>query len=160
MPAWIHNRAMSLKKDMEKTYGPEKAEQVAFAVATQQAHKLGKSPKKFKSKETGKMERFGTSEGRAEAEAKFDKSKDEYRKTASLDPRMMEAFFEELELIKEAGRAIQAVIPKAKKKSFLSKAKDFYESGRKKGFVVSKPEHRPNLKPGKGYGYGPKEVFG
>lgn len=82
MPAWIHNRAMSLKKDMEKTYGKDEAEQVAFAVATQQAHRLGKSPKTFKSKATGKKERFGTPEGRREAKSKFDKPLKEYRKTA------------------------------------------------------------------------------
>lgn len=82
MPKWIHDRAMSMKKDMEKTYGPEKAEQVAFAVATQQAHRLGKSPKTFKSKVTGKKERFGTPEGRREAKSKFDKPKKEYQKTA------------------------------------------------------------------------------
>ena len=83
MPKWIHDRALSLKKDMEKTYGPEKAEQVAFAVATQQAHRLGKSPKTFKSKVTGKKETFGTPEGKAVAKAKFDKPKSEYKKTAS-----------------------------------------------------------------------------
>lgn len=84
MPKWIHDRAMSLKKDMKKTYGPEKAEQVAFAVATQQAHRLGKSPKTFKSKVTGKKETFGTPVGRAIAKEKFDKPKKEYQKTASL----------------------------------------------------------------------------
>lgn len=83
MPAWIHDRAMSMKKDMEETYGPEKAKQVAFAVATQQAHRLGKSPKTFKSKVTGEKERFGTPEGRAVAKAKFDKPKREYQKTAA-----------------------------------------------------------------------------
>lgn len=83
MPAWIHDRAMSMKKDMEKTYGPEKAKQVAFAVATQQAHRLGKSPKTFKSKVTGKKESFGTPEARSEAKAKFDKPRKEYKKTAS-----------------------------------------------------------------------------
>ena len=82
MPKWIHDRAMSMKKDMEKTYGPEKAEQVAFAVATQQAHRLGKSPKTFTSKVTGKKEPFGTPEGRHIAKAKFDKPKSEYQKTA------------------------------------------------------------------------------
>lgn len=72
MPKWIHDRAMSLKKDMEKTYGPEKAEQVAFAVATQQSRRLGKSPKKY-----------GTPEGKAVARAKFDKPKKEYKKMAA-----------------------------------------------------------------------------
>jgi len=69
--------------DMEKTYGPEKAKQVAFAVATQQAHRLGKSPKTFRSKVTGKKERFGTPEAKREAKQKFDKPLKEYKKTAS-----------------------------------------------------------------------------
>lgn len=82
MPKWIHDRAMSLKDEMEKTYGPEKAEQVAFAVATQMAHRTGKSPKTFVSEVTGKKERFGTPEGRREAKQKFDKPLKEYQKTA------------------------------------------------------------------------------
>ena len=83
MPAWIHDRAMDLKKKMKGTYSPEKAEQVAFAVATQQAHKVGKSPKTVVSKQTGKKEPFGTPEGKAVAKAKFDKPKSEYKKTAA-----------------------------------------------------------------------------
>jgi hypothetical protein len=89
MPAWIHDRAMSLKKDMEKTYGPEKAKQVAFAVATQQAHRLGKSPKTYKSKVTGEKERFGTTVGRVVAKQKFDKPKKEYQKTAAILPEWL-----------------------------------------------------------------------
>ena len=92
MPKWIHDRAMSLKKDMEKTYGPEKAEQVAFAVATQQAHRLGKSPKTFKSKVTGKKETFGTPEGKEIAKAKFDKPKSEYKKTAAAQDSSIRRF--------------------------------------------------------------------
>lgn len=84
MPAWIHDRAMKLKKQMEDTYPPEKAKQVAFAIATQQAHKTGKSPKTF-----------GTSEGRAEAKAKFDRPKSEYKKTASAI--MFDGFTDELQ---------------------------------------------------------------
>lgn len=89
-----------MKKDMEKTYGPKKAKQVAFAVATQQAHRLGKSPKTFKSKTTGRKERFGTAEGRSVAKAKFDKPKSEYQKTASVVK--MAAFTNELLKIIEA----------------------------------------------------------
>lgn len=85
MPAWIHDRAMRIKREgkLEEQYGKEKGKQVAFALATQQAHRLGKSPKKFKSKETGKMESFGTPLGRAEAKMKYDQPKSEYQKTAS-----------------------------------------------------------------------------
>ncbi len=97
MPKWIHDRAMELKKEMKDTYGPEKAEQVAFAVATQQSHKLGKSPKTFVSKQTGKREPFGTAEGREVAKAKFNKPRSEYKKTAA--DVMFTSMMEELEKI-------------------------------------------------------------
>jgi len=85
MPAWIHDRAMRIKREgkLEEQYGKEKGKQVAFALATQQAHRLGKSPKTFKSKVTGKKETFGTPEGRREAKVKYDQPRSEYRKTAS-----------------------------------------------------------------------------
>jgi hypothetical protein len=83
MPAWIHDRANRMKADLQKQYGKKKGEQVAFAIATQQAHRLGKSPKTFKSKVTGKKETFGTPQARSEAKAKFDKPLKEYKKTAS-----------------------------------------------------------------------------
>ena len=78
MPAWIHDRAERIRGK-----NPEMPEGMSYALATQQAHKIGKSPKTFKSKETGKKERFGTPLGRAIAKAKFDKPKKEYKKTAS-----------------------------------------------------------------------------
>ncbi|MDD1711146.1 MAG: hypothetical protein LUQ37_09595 [Methanoregulaceae archaeon] len=59
MPEWLHNRAhhiMAKNPDMNKS--------TAFAIATQQSHALGKSPKGF-----------GTPEGRSEAKAKFDTPK-------------------------------------------------------------------------------------
>lgn len=106
MPKWIHERAMSMKKDMEKTYGKEKAEQVAFAVATQQSHRLGKSPKTFVSKVTGKKERFGTPEGRKVAKMKFDKPRKEYMKTAEAEMEYLNLLSDDarrFELMKEAG---------------------------------------------------------
>lgn len=113
MPAWIHDRAMKLKRKMEDTYGPEKAKQVAFAVATQQAHATGKSPKTFVSKQTGERERFGTSEGRREAKAKMDKPKSEYKKTASLI--MFDGFADELQKIAlVTSRAVMKTIVKGK----------------------------------------------
>jgi hypothetical protein len=47
MPAWIHNRAMNLTKDMKASYVPGKVKQVAFVTTTQQAHASDKSPKTF-----------------------------------------------------------------------------------------------------------------
>lgn len=71
MPKAVHDRAMELLPHMRETYGPKKAKQVAFAVATQQAEVRGEVPKGF-----------GTPEGRREAKAKFDKPKSEYEPLA------------------------------------------------------------------------------
>lgn len=147
MPKWIHDRAMSLKKDMKETYGPEKAEQVAFAVATQQSHRLGKSPKKY-----------GTSEGKTVARAKFDRPRKEYKKTAgeidmsAYNQLKMASFADELaEIVKES--KVQAITVGGRtKRPFADKVKNFIASGRKKGFIFLKPEHRATR--------GPKEVFG
>lgn len=69
----------------------------AFAIATQQSHALGKSPKSY-----------GTVKGRQEARAKFDTPKDD-KKTANPgnleSPKMASvysAFFDELEKISQA----------------------------------------------------------
>ena len=66
MPAWIEERAKRLAPEMEKTYGPEKAKQVAYAVATQQAYATGQAPKMWHGKP------FGTPEGRRKAKQKYD----------------------------------------------------------------------------------------
>lgn len=65
MPQWIHDRAKHL---LAKNPSMNKGQ--AFAIATQQSHKLGKSPKGY-----------GTSEGKKDAKAKYDKPKKEYKKT-------------------------------------------------------------------------------
>jgi len=65
---WIHDRAKRLQRK-----NPDMEERTAFAVATQQAHKVGKSPKKFR-----------TAEGMRTAKSKFSLPKKEYRKTAGL----------------------------------------------------------------------------
>lgn len=90
---WIHDRAHSLM-DSRKTgslterYGEKRGKSIAYAIATQQAHKVGKSPKGFR-----------TSQGVQTAKRKFDKPVKEYQKTAQLC-----ALFDELEQIeKEAG---------------------------------------------------------
>ncbi len=82
--------------EMQDQYGDEKGKQVAFAVATQMSHRLGKSPKTFKSEVTGHRERFGTSEARTEAKKKFDKPLGEYRKTAALLSGSMRHELEEI----------------------------------------------------------------
>jgi hypothetical protein len=52
MPAWIHDRAQHLLAK-----NPKMTKSQAFAIATQQSHKLGKSPKGYGTKE-GKREAF------------------------------------------------------------------------------------------------------
>lgn len=69
MPQWIHDRAKHLRKK-----NPEMSESQSFAIATQQSHAAGKSPKGY-----------GTSEGRREAKQKYDSPARAYEKQA--DPR-------------------------------------------------------------------------
>lgn len=69
MPDWIHDRAQHL---MSKN--PEMSESTAWAVATQQAHAAGKSPKGY-----------GTEEGRKKAKKKYEKKPSEYQQKAAAD---------------------------------------------------------------------------
>lgn len=75
---WIHDRAHRIMSESEGT-----PKSMAYAIATQQAHKVGKSPKGFRTKE-----------GVREAKQKFSLPKKEYQKTA-----MIYGLFDELEKI-------------------------------------------------------------
>jgi len=80
MPAWIHDRAkhiMSKNKDM--------SESEAWAIATQQSHVLGKSPKSY-----------GTAEGRATAEAKYPTPGDDEHKAAPKEKKAMNELVERM----------------------------------------------------------------
>lgn len=66
MPAWIHDRAEHILAK-----NPSMPKSMAFALATQQSHAVGKSPKGY-----------GTEEGRETAKAKYDTPKDD-KKTAN-----------------------------------------------------------------------------
>lgn len=82
MPAWIHQRAEHIAAK-----NPSMSKSEAFALATQQSHALGKSPKGY-----------GTSEGRSTAKAKYDTPKDD-KKTANpggLESAKFAAFNDEL----------------------------------------------------------------
>ncbi len=70
MPKWIEDRAERIMDSTKDQYGEAKGKQVAYALATQQAHATGKSPKKWKGKP------FGTPEGKREAKKKYDDPKD------------------------------------------------------------------------------------
>jgi len=69
---WIYTRAKHLRSK-----NPEMDESQSFAIATQQAHKVGKSPKGFR-----------TPEGVATAKAKMTGPVKEYRKTAGAEEAM------------------------------------------------------------------------
>ena len=79
--SWIAHRA---KRIMTEGDAPK---QVAYALATMQAHKIDKSPKDFK-----------TEKGVREAKQKYDAPKSTYQKTA-----MLTAFFDELDQMEKDG---------------------------------------------------------
>ena len=56
MPAWIHDRAKHIRRE-----NPDMPESMSYAIATQQAHATGNTPKGY-----------GTSEGKREAKEKYD----------------------------------------------------------------------------------------
>lgn len=76
MPQWIHDRARHIQAK-----NPGMSDSTAFAIATQQAHATGKSPKGY-----------GTAEGRREAKAKYTTPKDD-KKTADPGGIGKQAFF-------------------------------------------------------------------
>jgi len=66
---WVYERAKKIRSK-----NPDMEESTSFAIATQQAHKLGKSPKKFR-----------TAEGVRAAKAKYSLPRGEYQKTAGAE---------------------------------------------------------------------------
>lgn len=88
---WIHDRAHRIMKDEDTP------KNVAYAIATQQAHSVGKSPKRFR-----------TAGGIARAKSKYDQPGG-YRKTAedkSRDVRMLSPDY-----VERIGRTQQKVFP-------------------------------------------------
>jgi len=83
MPEWIHNRAEHLLAK-----NPSMNKSTAFAIATQQGHKMGKSPKGY-----------GTKKGKKVARAKYDKPRKEYVRGANPgklnSPKLAEVGLEE-----------------------------------------------------------------
>lgn len=71
MPKWIHDRAAHIKAK-----NPSMPESESWAIATQQAHSLGKSPKGY-----------GTSEGRAVAKDKYTTPGDDENKASGGEKR-------------------------------------------------------------------------
>jgi hypothetical protein len=94
MPAWIHDRAEHILAK-----NPDMGKSTAFAIATQQSHATGHSPKGY-----------GTAQGKRKAKAKFDTPKDDVQsanpgglESPKMGSVMVEAFFDELGNIKNAG---------------------------------------------------------
>lgn len=75
---WIHDRAEHIlqKGDLQEGHG-SRSKGIAYALATQQAHKLGKTPKKG----AGPSGMYGTKQGKKVALKKLDKPRGEYVKT-------------------------------------------------------------------------------
>lgn len=65
MPAWLHQRANHIRAK-----NPGMPESESFAIATQQSHAAGKTPKDY-----------GTAAGKRQAKKKYDAPKSEYKKT-------------------------------------------------------------------------------
>jgi len=80
MPAWIHDRAKRIQEE-----NPKMPESEAWAIATQQSHATGHTPKGY-----------GTATGKRAAKRKYDGPKNSYQKTASVQ---IAAFLDELEKI-------------------------------------------------------------
>lgn len=104
---WIHDRAHRVlnKGDLQDRYG-DKAKNVAYAIATQQAHKMGRTPKKKGG--------YGTKMGRRIAKAKYDQPRREYKKTAEDMTKVNRIF----EILKQASQAGQDL-----RKDFMGKTK-------------------------------------
>lgn len=91
MPQWIHDRAQHIKGK-----NPSMPESEAWAIATQQSHATGHSPKGY-----------GTSEGRHEAHEKYPTPGDDEQKanpkskTAGLSSALVGGFCSEMKAILE-----------------------------------------------------------
>lgn len=104
MPEWIHNRERHIK-----AHNPSMPESEAFAIATQQAHATGHTPKGY-----------GTSEGKSTAKSKYPKGST-YEQTAnpshkskssSADMAMWVGFRDELAKIAAAAPSTLTSKPK------------------------------------------------
>jgi hypothetical protein len=106
MPKWIHDRA-----DHIRGKNPGMPKSLSFAIATQQAHATGKTPKDY-----------GTEEGKQEAKQKYDEPKREYElkadpshktKYSGIDLVLWKGFGDELLKI-AAATSVQDVVKSSK----------------------------------------------
>lgn len=103
MPAWIHDRAEHIRKK-----NPSMPEGQAWAIATQQSHAAGKTPRGY-----------GTPEGKKKAKQKYSGPPSSYKQTADpssktkssgLDLALLKGFTSEVEKI---------AAPSSKRKRFM-----------------------------------------
>lgn len=109
MPQWIHDRARHIQAK-----NPEMPESQAFAIATQQSHSLGKSPKGY-----------GTAEGKRTAKQKYKTPGDDkktadpggkgeaFEKAARLEhlAPFVDSFSDELHKIANLGNGLPMPLP-------------------------------------------------
>lgn len=135
---WVHDRANRLLRggDLKERYGEKRGKQIAYAIGVQQAHKVGKSPKGFR-----------TAQGMRTAKAKMTSPVKEYRKTASLA-----AFFDELQKISAMGMDLRRLgeagvkrpaFPTEGSKSFANKQ---FSQSRKIGQSAAVQPPKPNIR--------------
>lgn len=100
MPKWIHDRA-----DHIRAKNPDMSESEAWAIATQQSHALGKSPKGY-----------GTLGGRATAKAKFNTPKDDVKSAnpGQLTPKVAATLDALQQAYKRIGPLRNKIKPSAK----------------------------------------------
>ena len=120
---WIHDRAHRIMESTTKEHGEKEGKSIAYAIATQQAHKTKKSPKKHR-----------TATGVRVAKRKYNQPLKMYRKTA-----MATGFFDELEKIGKfsienlpiplIGRALQMDEGERKHKQRLRALREGYPVG-------------------------------
>jgi hypothetical protein len=124
MPAWIHDRA-----DHIRSKNPSMPKSEAFAIATQQSHALGKSPKGY-----------GTTGGRATAKDKYKTPEDDVK--TAMDPSLMSS----LKGVAGAGPALRGQLTNVGQKFTGSAAGQVSSMARKGTLLQNAPAPRPMIR--------------
>ena len=125
MPAWIHDRA-----DHIRSKNPSMPESEAFAIATQQSHALGKSPKGY-----------GTAKGRAAAKNKYKTPEDDVK--TAMDLGLMSS----LRGAAGAGPALRGQLTNVGQKLTGSAAGQVSSMARKGTLLQNAPAPRAMIRP-------------
>jgi hypothetical protein len=125
MPAWIHDRA-----DHIQSKNPSMPKSEAFAIATQQSHALGKSPKGY-----------GTSKGREEAKNKYKTPGDDVK--TAMDPMLMSS----LRSVAGTGPALRGQLTNVGQNLMGGAAGQVKSMARKGTRLQNAPAPRPMIRP-------------